>query len=46
MVETYGGPGAEGMRLMLVPADRHDEAVEIFTEAWGPDTFDGRDPRS
>lgn len=40
MMEVYGGPAAEGMRLVLVPAERHDEAVELFLEAWGPDTFE------
>lgn len=40
MMETYGGPGAEGLHVLLIPADRHDEAVELFTEAWGPDKFE------
>ncbi len=40
MLEVVAGASAEGLHLVLVPADRHDEAVEIFTEAWGEDAFE------
>jgi hypothetical protein len=40
LLEDFAGSSAEGLHLLLVPADRHGDAVELFTDAWGPDTFE------
>ncbi len=45
MLKVLEGSAAEGLRCLLVPADRLDDAVKVLEEAWGPDVLRDRDPR-
>lgn len=45
MLQVFEGASAEGLHCLLVPAEKLNQAVALLEEAWGPDTFTGRDPR-
>jgi hypothetical protein len=46
MLQVLEGASAEGMRCLLVPADRLEDAVRVLEEAWGPEVLKDRGPRS
>lgn len=45
LLQVLEGASASGLTALLVPVDRLDDAVALLEEAWGPETFAGRDPR-
>jgi len=45
LLQVLEGSSAAGLTALLVPVERLDDAVAVLEEAWGPDTFSGRDPR-
>ncbi|MCB9913872.1 MAG: hypothetical protein H6828_01840 [Planctomycetes bacterium] len=45
MLQVLEGSSAEGLQCLLVPKERLNDAISLLQEAWGEDTFSGRDPR-
>ena len=45
LLKVFAGSSATGLHVLLIPADRLEEAIALFEGAWGPEAFVGRDPR-